>query len=66
VKITNGSNTQDQSPTRQLAYGLQPIRFIVRTDVQDSALVPLSEWCSMILGWDVHHNVVSCFVILLL
>ena len=29
--------------TKQLAYGLQPIRFIVRTDAQDPALAPFLE-----------------------
>jgi len=35
TKIRTGSNTQDSMSENQLAYGLQPNRVNVRTDVQD-------------------------------
>jgi len=44
-KITTRSNTQDTTPAKQLAYGLQPIRFNVRTHVRDPALATFWEGC---------------------
>ena len=49
---------------KQLAYGLQPIRFNVWTHVQDPALAPFLERCQCV-GCIQHPVVVSCLVILL-